>query len=154
MTLRVIAPRKLFKVMSQSFEGFRRFITRWLNVLGSSLPWLIVVLIKVTLLTFFFMYLWCFWAEIGKGSWRGAGILRVLIIVAGLVSLISIVTALFSRKGGEEESKAQEHGSLWPYLALILLPLVAIAIANHWFDITFGSQLLKQTQDQLNKALF
>lgn len=145
----------MFKVMSQIFENFRGFTTRWLNRVGSSLPWLIVVLIKISLLTVFFMCLWCFFAEVGKGSWRGAGILQILVIIAGLTSLTSIVTALFPRKPvGEGASEAIRHESLLPYIALILLPLVAIVIANHWFGITFESELLKQTQEQLNKTLF
>jgi hypothetical protein len=137
-----------------AFERFRRFATWWLNGVGSSLPWLIIVLIELSLLALFFMYLWCFLVEARHSTGRGTGILLILIVVAGLVSLVSMVAMLFSRNVAGEGSPAVRQQSLWPYLALIVLPLVVILIVNHWFGVTFQSGLLKQTQDELNRALF
>jgi hypothetical protein len=137
-----------------SFEAFTRFTTLWLNRVGSSIPSLIVVLLKLSLLALFFMYLWCFWTDIGDSTWHGARIIQFLIVVTGLVSLIFIVTALFFRTSGVEDPFYPQHDSVWPYIALTLLPLVAIVIANHWFGIAFKSGLLERTQEQLNKTLF
>jgi hypothetical protein len=138
-----------------SFEKFSRTITRALNSVGQSLRALIVTLVKLGLLALFFGYLLGFALELlAVGGW--GVVAMIFVILATILCLVIIgwaVESVANQDWKEPFPSKPTPESVWPFVALVLLPLVIIVVANHGFGYSFGRSWLKVTQDQVNQLL-
>ncbi len=138
-----------------TFEKITRTASRSINNVGQSLPWLVLSLVKLSLVALFFCYLLEFANEFSAGSGLPDKLPAALFAAIGILCLVFIVAGLFSGLRAEWNAAAHkpEKGSFWPFVALVLFPIIIVAIANHWFSYSFKSQLLKETQDRINQFL-
>ena len=137
-------------------QKFTRPITGSLNTIGELLPCLIQLMIKLGLLSLFFAYLLGFALEFfSAGSWwaRGAGVVVVVVVLLCLIWMIAAVVKVRSEDQTRPLPPLPVSGSIWPFVVLVVLPLLIVYVAGSWFSYSFKSALLKATQTCLHKLL-
>jgi len=114
--------------------------------IGSALPIIISIMLRVALLYLFFWYLLDFCFELGFYHLRfvtAVGIAALLVI--GL-----IVWKMFNAWPGFDLDKDHPITSLLPFALLDLMPVAAVGVAT-WYAHYFGWGLLQFTQHALKR---
>jgi hypothetical protein len=136
-----------------SLQKFTRTLDRSLNAFGEALSSLVLLIIKLSLLALFFAYLVGFAYEVVSPGGVWAIVAIVFVIAVGVVCLISMIWAVVNASQEEKKTEpaALVRGSIWPFIALVALPLGIVIIVDVCFSYQFKSFLLMETQIRLNK---
>lgn len=118
----------------------------FLSELGAALPSLISILLRISLLYLFFWYLVDFMCELGS-EYPGFAIMLGL---AAALALAVLCWKLINSWSKFDLDKNLPSGSLFPFVLLNLIPVVAVAVAV-WHGNSFSCGLLGFTQWALKR---